>query len=199
MAEGGGGIGPWIPAIVGAAMDVGGMLFGKQQADTAHQREVKDLQRAGINPILTAQSRGAPVPDVPSFGDNVQRGVASALALQRQKSEILLLDSQSALARTQAADIATTGASGRYESIRRAADLANLDFEQRKQLLPIVVERARAEVLATTASARRSNALAVLDELSRTGAVNQQQLEDALGEGSPTLRLLLEIIRSTRR
>lgn len=76
--------------------------FARNMAETAHQREVVDLRRAGLNPILSGtggrgnpQSPGA-VPSGASYkAENVAAGaVSSALALQRQRQEMSLMRQQ---------------------------------------------------------------------------------------------------------
>lgn len=57
------GIGNFINKATGATAK---MEWEKQMSDTAHQREVADLQAAGLNPVLSAGGSGASTPSAPS-------------------------------------------------------------------------------------------------------------------------------------
>lgn len=83
------------------------MAFQERMANTAHQREVEDLRKAGINPILS-RNAGAPAP-AGAMGDvktahmenALDKGVTSAIggavakmALRKQENELGLIQAQ---------------------------------------------------------------------------------------------------------
>lgn len=189
--------GPLYASLIGAGLGLIQNIWTARRADTAHQREVKDLERAGLNPILSTQGRGADVGQMESVA-----GSAAAAARTRGELELLraTADREAAnalLARTQAHEISSF-APGRAALVQMQTRVAAMDEKQRREMLPALLARAQEEVGLTMAGARAARARAALDELAREGAMNEQEFQRMVGELGPWTRFFLEVLRGVR-
>lgn len=78
-----------IGALAGHSEAATNRAFQRDLSNTAHQREVQDLIKAGLNPILSAGGRGASTPSgaTATIGD-LTHGVSSALQAKLVKENV---------------------------------------------------------------------------------------------------------------
>lgn len=185
-----------LAAVIGGGVSLAQNIFGAHRQDNAHQREVKDLVSAGINPIHSAGGQGASSQPL----EDVSRGATSAMAVARARAELRLIDSQAnaadaaaVKARTEAADVASSAA-GRYDLTAVQAQLGRMNVTQLEQQLPLLQQRMLEEIRLTKGSADQKEVQTMLDRLDLTRASNQEAFEKRLGELGPATRFFLEAL-----
>lgn len=208
----------WVETLIGAGIGAGAGIFSAHQAQrfsermssTAHQREVQDLRKAGLNPMLSA-NRGASAPQgaVADVAGGAQRGASTALAAQAQRAQIGLIKAQedattaqAAYTRNLSADLTTQGVSGKYQLLRSQADLtraqaqlASMTQSDQAELVKFSLERAKEEVKLTTSNVKQAEARTALLELAKEGQINIAEWEKRVGETGPAVKFFIELVR----
>lgn len=165
LAGGGALIGSIASGMFGSSQVSRQMGFQERMSSTAHQREMEDMRRAGLNPLLSARHGGAAAPSgaaaqAPDFAGSVNSALAaSRLSMDKemQAAQINDVNSAAALKQAQTNDVYATQADRIDLMIaqrQKTLEDEKVGFSTRKKMLAeIDVLRAqRDNIRANTAS-----------------------------------------------
>ena len=149
------------------------MEFQQRMSNTAHQRQIEDLKKAGLNPLLSAKYGGASSPGGSSATrpmadqkDIISPAISSALAIRQSESDIDLKDSQ---ARLNEAKIMESGQQQRV--LEMLATLKDAEKRHKETQIPETEANTLLKQFQQLETNERINVLR------QTFKMNEQQLE----------------------
>lgn len=171
--------------------------FQERMSSTAFRRAAVDMKAAGINPQVAGFRGGASSPSGAQarFEDSGAAGLNAALAVRRLRAETELIEAQAHKTNVEAGRVSALQP-GELDLQQIERSVRSMSRDQLRDMIPVLLEQAKAEVKRTMASARSTSAIAVLDELASTRAKNLEAFEKEIGQFGPWARLFMNVVRS---
>lgn len=185
-------IGPWLPlagAVYGHFESRRAERVQQAREDSAHQREVQDLLKAGINPALRGLQGAESSPGV--RGNAVQE----ALAVAQARANIVLTRS-AAYKNTMEAEYTDRlsqdlGEGGQVRQQREVnLDISRFDLEQRRALANYVVEEMKVRIREMSSAAERNELGNFLTRMQTQGYMNERDVEEFKAKFPAWMRVL---------
>lgn len=116
------------------------MAFQREMSDTSYQRQVADLKRAGINPMLVSKLGGASTPSgaMPTFFNPYAEAASSFSALQSSSAAKQQAETQENLSASQIKQVDAAA-----DKIRAEIENIPTEGERLKAMVGMLIEQAK--------------------------------------------------------